>query len=139
MNAPGQYLEQLSAHLWATHQMDGFRTASEDYIHKFHASLPPETLPLRRLGIVVVGEGVAQTNYRLFRKVRRQGVYFSTGQSGERFADSARGGSSESHVAPSALRPLVHRRRLAGTRQRCINLRILSGARCRLAAPSTRK
>ncbi len=77
VNAPGQYLEQLSAHLWASHQMDGFRTASEDYIHKFHASLPPETLPLRRLGIVVVGEGVAQTNYRLFRKVRRHGVYFS--------------------------------------------------------------
>ncbi len=77
VNAPAQYLEQLSAHLWATHQMDGFRTASEDYVHKFNASLPPEKLPLRRLGIVVVGEGVAETKYRLFRKVRRQGVYFS--------------------------------------------------------------
>ena len=77
VNAPAQYLEQLSAHLWATHQMDGFRTASEDYVHKFNASLPPEKLPLRRLGIVVVGEGVTETKYRLFRKVRRQGVYFS--------------------------------------------------------------
>jgi len=77
VNAPGQYLEQLSAHLWATHQMDGFRAASESYVHKFNASLPPETLPLRRMGIVVVGEGVAETKYRLFRKVRRQGVYFS--------------------------------------------------------------
>jgi hypothetical protein len=76
VNAPGQYLEQLSANLWATHQMDGFRAASEGYVHKFHASLPPETLPLRRLGIVVVGEGVTETKYRLFRKVRRQGVYF---------------------------------------------------------------
>lgn len=77
VNAPAQYLEQLSAHLWATHQMDGFRTASEAYVHKFNASLPPEKLPLRRMGIVVVGEGVTETKYRLFRKVRRQGVYFS--------------------------------------------------------------
>jgi hypothetical protein len=77
VNAPAQYLEQLSAHLWATHQMDSFRTASEDYVHKFNASLPPEKLTLRRLGIVVVGEGVTETKYRLFRKVRRQGVYFS--------------------------------------------------------------
>ncbi len=76
VNAPAQYLEQLSAHLWATHQMDGFRTASETYVHKFNASLPPEKLPLRRLGIVVVGEGVSETKYRLFRKVRRQGVFF---------------------------------------------------------------
>ena len=34
VNFPGQFLEQLSAHLWATHQMDAFRAASETYVQR---------------------------------------------------------------------------------------------------------
>ena len=40
VNAPGQFLERLSAHLWATHQMDVFRAASEQYVHAFYAASP---------------------------------------------------------------------------------------------------
>lgn len=78
INLPAQFLEQLSAHLWATHQMDSFRTASENYVHKFYASLPQEKLPVPRLGIAVIGQSVASNRYPLFRKLRRSGVYFST-------------------------------------------------------------
>jgi hypothetical protein len=77
VNLPQQYLEQLSAHLWATHQMDTFRAASESYVHKFNGTLPPEPLPVRRLAVVLIGAGARPTQYRLFRKIRRQGVFFS--------------------------------------------------------------
>jgi hypothetical protein len=77
VNQPAQFLEQLSAHLWSTQQMDGFRKASEDYVRRFNASLPVEELPAPRLGVAVFGEGVSATEYKLFRKLRGNGVYFS--------------------------------------------------------------
>ncbi len=77
VNAPAQFSEQLTTHLWATHQIDAFRSAATDYIQKVHAAAPREPLPLRRLGLVAVGQGVPENKYRLFRKLRQQGVYFS--------------------------------------------------------------
>jgi hypothetical protein len=77
VNQPAQFLELLSAHLWATQQMDGFRGASENYVSKFNGTLPAEELPVPRLGVAVFGEGVSATQYKLFRKLRRSGVYFS--------------------------------------------------------------
>ena len=73
---PGEYSERLSAHLWATHQLDAFRAAATEYVHRANAA-PPEPLPLPRLGIVVLGQGVSENKYPLFRKLRKQGVYFS--------------------------------------------------------------
>jgi hypothetical protein len=77
VNQPAQFLEELSAHLWTTQQMDGFRTASEDYVRRFNDSLPAEELALPRLGIAVFGEGVSTTQHKLFRKLRPSGVLFS--------------------------------------------------------------
>ncbi len=77
INSPQQFLEQLSAHLWATHQMDGFRSASEIYVKKFHATLKPVALPTPRAGIVFIGQGVRQSNYQLFVKLRREGTLFT--------------------------------------------------------------
>ncbi len=77
VNQPAPFLEQLSAHLWATQQMDGFREASESYVRRFNAQRKQEPLPAPRLGITVFGEGVNATSYMLFRKLRRSGVYFS--------------------------------------------------------------
>jgi hypothetical protein len=76
VNSPGPFIEQLSAHLWATHQMDAFRSASEAFIGKFYSVTPKEPLPTARLSIAVVGKGVAENRYPLFRKLRREGVYF---------------------------------------------------------------
>jgi len=77
VNQPGRFGEDLAAYLWSTHQIDAFRSASEGYVQKLDAARPNEPLPVPRLGIVVVGQGVSETRYPLFRKMRKQGVYFS--------------------------------------------------------------
>lgn len=77
VNAPAQFSEQFTALLWATHQIDAFRAAAIDYVHKVNAAAPPQPLAIPRLAIVVIGEGATGTKYPLFRKLRSQGVYFT--------------------------------------------------------------
>jgi hypothetical protein len=77
INSPGIFSEQLSAHLWKTHQIDAFSAAAVDYVQKSGASGGEEALPTHRLGIVVIGQGVTNNRYRLFRKLRPLGTYFS--------------------------------------------------------------
>lgn len=74
--APAQYVEQLSAHLWSTHQLDAFRKASNDYGDRLRLAVPPELSPIPRLGITVIGQGVASYDDALFRKLRGHGAYF---------------------------------------------------------------
>jgi hypothetical protein len=77
VNAPAQFVEQLSAHLWATHQMDAFRAAALAYADRLRAAVPPEMLPVSRLGITIVGQGVETYDKPLFRKLRSHGAYFT--------------------------------------------------------------
>jgi hypothetical protein len=77
INAPAQFVEQLSAYLWTTHQLDAFRTAALEYAGRLQAAVPPEPPPAPRLGITVVGQGVAAYDEALFRKLRPHGAYFS--------------------------------------------------------------
>jgi hypothetical protein len=75
--SPGQFVEQLSAHLWSTHQLDAFRKASTDYADHLRSATPPDPPPVPRLGITVIGQGVASYDEPLFRKLRAHGAYFS--------------------------------------------------------------
>jgi len=77
INAPAQFVEQLSAHLWSTHQLDTFRTAAVGYAERVRAAAPPEPPPIPRLGIAVIGQGVAGYDVPLFRKLRAHGAYFN--------------------------------------------------------------
>jgi hypothetical protein len=77
VNAPSQFVEQLSSHLWTTHQLDAFRTAALAYADHLRAVVPPEPPPAPRLGITVIGQGVAAHDEPLFRKLRAHGAYFS--------------------------------------------------------------
>jgi len=77
VNAPGLFVEQFSAHLWATHQLDAFRAAATEYASKLQAVAPPEPPAMPRLGIAVVGQGVSTYDQPLFRKLRPHGAYFS--------------------------------------------------------------
>ena len=77
VNAPAQFSEQLSSHLWATHQIDAFHTAAIDFFSKVGKAVQPEPIPAARLGIVVLGQGVETNKYPLFRKLRAQGTYFT--------------------------------------------------------------
>jgi len=77
VNAPGQFVEQLSSHLWSTHQLDAFRTAALAYADRLRAVVPPQPPPVPRLGITVIGQGVAAHDEPLFRRLRSHGTYFS--------------------------------------------------------------
>jgi hypothetical protein len=77
VNAPGQFVEQLSSHLWTTHQLDAFRTAALAYADRLRAVVPPEPPLVPRLGITVIGQGTAAHDEPLFRKLRAHGAYFS--------------------------------------------------------------
>jgi hypothetical protein len=77
VKSPGLFSEKLAAYLWASHQIDAFRTAADNYIHQLDDSTPQTTLPVPRLGIVVIGQGVADNTYPLFRRLRPHGVFFN--------------------------------------------------------------
>jgi hypothetical protein len=77
VKTPAQFVEQLSAHLWSTRQLDAFRKASNDYTDRLRAAVPPEPPPIPRLGIAVIGQGVTSYDDPLFRKLRPHGAYYS--------------------------------------------------------------
>jgi hypothetical protein len=80
VNSPAIFSERLSAHLWATHQIDAFSAAAVAYVRKASApagSADDAAPPTHRLGIAVIGQSVDRNEYRLFRKLRPQGVYFT--------------------------------------------------------------
>ena len=77
INLPGQFVEQLSAYLWSTHQLDAFRKAATDYGDRLARERKAEPLPMQRLGICVVGQGVTAYNATLFRNLRKHGTWFT--------------------------------------------------------------
>ena len=77
VNSPGLFVEQLSAHLWATRQLDAFRQAAMNYASRLQAVAAPEPPPVPRLGIAVIGQGADTHDEPLFRKLRAHGGYFS--------------------------------------------------------------
>ena len=76
VDRPGQFVEQESAYLWSTSQLDSFRKAATDYGERLRAAAPAELPPVRRLGIAVIGQGVDSYDRPLFRKLRARGTYF---------------------------------------------------------------
>jgi hypothetical protein len=77
VNSPAQAVEQLSAHLWTTHQLDAFRIAAIKYADHLNVAVAAEPLPIPRLGITVIGQGVGTFDGTLFRKLRPYGTFFS--------------------------------------------------------------
>jgi hypothetical protein len=77
VNSPAQFVEQLSSHLWTTHQQDAFRKAATEYGNRLHVAAPPENPPIPRIGVTVVGQGVAASDYPLFRRLRSHGAYYT--------------------------------------------------------------
>ena len=77
VNSPAQFVEQLSSHLWTTHQQDAFRNAAIAYANRLQEAVPPEPPAIPRLGIAVIGQGVAAYDKPLFRKLRPHGAYYT--------------------------------------------------------------
>jgi hypothetical protein len=76
VNDPASFSEQLSAHLWASHQIDSFRAAAVEFFRQFSAAVPEAPPATQRVSIVILGQGVRQNTYPLFRKLRQHGTYF---------------------------------------------------------------
>ena len=77
VDQPAQFVEQLSSHLWTTHQQDAFRRAATGYGGRLRAAAPPEEPKIPRVAIVVVGQGAAPGGYPLFRKLRPHGAFYT--------------------------------------------------------------
>jgi hypothetical protein len=77
VNQPALFLEQESAYLWSTHQMDAFQAAATRYGDRLQAVMGVEALPVRRLGIAVIGQGVESFDSPLFRNLRAHGTFFT--------------------------------------------------------------
>ncbi len=77
VNSPALFSEQLTAHLWATHQIDAFRAAAVEFVRKTGAASPEEQLPMHRLGIAVIGQGVSNNADGLFGKLKPHGVHYT--------------------------------------------------------------
>jgi hypothetical protein len=75
VNAPSLFVEQLSAHLWSTHQQDAFRLAAVHYADRLRAAVPVEAPAMPRLGISIIGKGLESYDQPLFRKLRPHGAY----------------------------------------------------------------
>jgi hypothetical protein len=104
VNAPAQFVEQLSAHLWTTHQLDEFRKAATDYAERLRSTVPPEPPAMPRLGIAVIGQGVTAYDDSLFRKLRAHGGYFShvNPEDGLKHLLNAAAARVKAHPAPYA-------------------------------------
>jgi hypothetical protein len=102
VNIPAQFIEQQSAYLWSTHQLDAFRKAATDYGTHLHAALLPQPLPTRRLGIAIVGQGVPTYDDPLFRNLRAHGTYFNQikPENGLQLLLAAAAARAESHPVP---------------------------------------
>jgi hypothetical protein len=77
VNSPAQFVEQLSAYLWSSHQLDAFRKTAIEYADRLRIAVPPEKPPIARLGIAVIGQGVSAHEEPIFRKLRGHGAYFN--------------------------------------------------------------
>jgi hypothetical protein len=75
---PSAALEQLTAWLWTSHQMDRFRESADAFEAEMSARVPPLRPTQPRLGIVVLGDEVKQPRSPLFRKLRAHGVYLQS-------------------------------------------------------------
>jgi hypothetical protein len=102
VNSPAQFVEQLSADLWTTHQLDDFRAAATKYAEHLSAALAAEPPPIPRLGITVIGQGVTSSDIHLFSKLRPYGTYFNRvkPENGLKLLLEAAGARAKAHPVP---------------------------------------
>lgn len=77
VNRPAQFVERESAYLWSAGQQDAFGEAARAYGARLVAAAQPSQPSVQRLGIAIIGQGVANYDAPLFRSLRAHGTYFS--------------------------------------------------------------
>ena len=76
VKSPRDFVERLTAELWATHQMESFRAVADEYQRSVSSSIRQEPPAIPRLAIVVIGQGVDDYKDPIFQKLRPYGAYF---------------------------------------------------------------
>lgn len=74
VNSPHPFLERLSAHLWSSQQIDGYRAAAQALVAALSVSRRGSA-PKQRLVIVTCAEDLVAVDYPLFSKLRAHGLY----------------------------------------------------------------
>ncbi len=74
---PKRATETMTAHLWATGQIDTFRTVASAYDSAWRKAIPETGPSVPRLCIVVLGAGLESGGFSTFQKLRPHGVFFS--------------------------------------------------------------
>lgn len=77
VNQPQRFIEQFSAILWSTLQMNDYREAVLKYEQKLSGALVQESPAIPRFTIAIVGQGVERSTFDLFRPLRQHGVLFT--------------------------------------------------------------
>ncbi len=77
VQAPSVFIEQLTAHLWASKQVEALTVAANAYAAALGEHAPVSSPGRPRLLMVAVGQGCAETPHPLFRKLRPHGVLFT--------------------------------------------------------------
>ncbi len=74
--SPRKFEEDLNAHLWATHQMDAFRSVGEEFVHKVVDGIHTPNAAAPRLVVVAVPGELYKPDYTMFRKLVPNGTLF---------------------------------------------------------------
>ena len=77
VHSPRKFEEDLSAHLWTSHQIEAFRTISEEFVHAVAKAVPMPQPALPRLVVIALGPELHKEGYPLFRKLLPHGTWFS--------------------------------------------------------------
>lgn len=77
VKSPALFSERLSAFLWSSHQIDALSAVATEFTDKAAQAAPAPPPALPRLAIAVIGKGVQQARFPLFRKLRPYGVHFT--------------------------------------------------------------
>ena len=74
---PGEFIEEFTADLWASHQIDRFRAVAGAYSSAWRRAYPEPEPVTARLAIVGLGKDLRAPDYPLFRKLIPYGVHVS--------------------------------------------------------------
>lgn len=76
VRAPQKFEEDLSAYLWASHQIDAFHALGTQFVEAVRKATPADAPPMPRWTAVIIGPELRKEGYPLFRKLMPHGVLF---------------------------------------------------------------
>ena len=106
IDEPAVFIQNLSAWLWSTDQMNAFHAAATAYNAYLAQAAPAPKPAMPRLGIVILGQGAAEPESILFQKLRPSGVFFNNVQPEDGLTLLLTHAAKRSRIQPQ--RPFAH-------------------------------